>query len=79
MTIDRMLPEIDGTAIIKRLRENGVTTRIISALGKVGDRVRGLRSGGDDYFTRPFACAALLARLEALARRSAAVVKETVL
>jgi two-component system OmpR family response regulator len=79
MTIDRMLPEIDGTAIIKRLRENGVTTRIISALGKVGDRVRGLRSGGDDYFARPFACAALLARLEALARRSAAVVKETVL
>src|SRR5215472_15565241 len=81
MTVDRMLPGIDGIAIIKRLREGGVTTPalIISALGEVDDRVRGLRAGGDDYLVKPFACAELLARVEALARRSAAVAKETVL
>jgi two-component system OmpR family response regulator len=79
--IDRMLPGMDGLAIIRRLRESGVTTPalIISALGEVDDRVRGLRSGGDDYLVKPFAFAELLARLEALARRSAAAVKETLL
>jgi two-component system, OmpR family, response regulator len=81
MTIDRMLPGIDGIAIIRRLREGGVTTPalIISALGEVDDRVRGLRAGGDDYLVKPFAFAELLARVEALARRSAAVAKDTVL
>jgi two-component system OmpR family response regulator len=81
MTIDRMLPGMDGIAIIRRLREGGVTTPalIISALGEVDDRVRGLRAGGDDYLVKPFAFAELLARVEALARRSAAVVKDTVL
>ena len=81
MTIDRMLPGMDGIAIIRRLREQGIGTPalIISALGEIDDRVRGLRAGGDDYLVKPFAFAELLARVEALGRRSATVVKETVL
>src|SRR6266480_2842231 len=81
MTIDRMLPDMDGIAVIRRLREGGIVTPalIVSALGEIDDRVRGLRAGGDDYLVKPFAFAELLARVEALARRSATVVKETVL
>jgi two-component system OmpR family response regulator len=81
MTIDRMLPGIDGLSTIRRLRESGidVPALIVSALGEVDDRVRGLRSGGDDYLVKPFAFAELLARIEALARRSTTVAKETLL
>jgi len=81
MTIDRMLPGMDGLSIIRKLRESGidVPALIVSALGEVDDRVRGLRSGGDDYLVKPFAFAELLARIEALARRSTTVAKETVL
>jgi two-component system OmpR family response regulator len=81
MTIDRMLPGMDGIEVIQRLREHGIVVPalIISALGEIDDRVRGLRAGGDDYLVKPFAFAELLARVDALARRSATVLKETVL
>jgi len=81
MTIDRMLPDLDGIAVMQRLKEQGIVTPvlIISALGEIDDRVRGLRAGGDDYLVKPFAFAELLARVEALARRSATVIKETLL
>jgi two-component system, OmpR family, response regulator len=81
MTVDRMLPGVDGLSIIRKLRESGIDTPalIVSALGEIDDRVRGLRGGGDDYLVKPFAFAELLARIEALARRSTTVAKETVL
>jgi two-component system OmpR family response regulator len=81
VTIDRMLPGMDGISIIRGLRQAGNSTPalIISALGEVDERVRGLRAGGDDYLVKPFAFSELLARVEALGRRSATIVKETIL
>src|ERR1700693_5825860 len=81
MTIDRILPGLDGLIVLRRLREDGIVTPalILSALGGTDDRVHGLRAGGDDYLVKPFAFVELLARVEALARRSDTVVKETVL
>ena len=69
---DRMLPHIDGLAIIELMRRKGLATPVLvlSALGGVDDRVRGLKAGGDDYLTKPFAFAELLARIEALCRRA---------
>ncbi|MCP5091953.1 MAG: response regulator transcription factor [Gammaproteobacteria bacterium] len=74
MVIDRMLPGLDGLTIVKSVRAAGKTTPILvlSALGEVDDRVAGLRAGGDDYLTKPFAFSELSARLEALMRRTAA-------
>ncbi|MDM8558985.1 response regulator transcription factor [Candidatus Parabeggiatoa sp. HSG14] len=69
--VDRMLPNVDGLTIIKTLRatNNKTPVLILSALAQVDDRVKGLRAGGDDYLTKPFAFSELLARLEALLRR----------
>jgi two-component system OmpR family response regulator len=68
---DRQLPHFDGLSIIAMLRKNGKQTPvlILSALGSVDDRITGLRAGGDDYLTKPFAFGELLARIEALLRR----------
>jgi two-component system, OmpR family, response regulator len=76
---DRMLPHIDGLAIIQLMRQKGITTPVLvlSALGSVDDRVRGLKAGGDDYLTKPFAFVELLARIEALSRRRSSVVDTT--
>lgn len=75
---DRQLPEIDGLSIIVELRKKPDRTPvlILSALGTVDDRVHGLRAGGDDYLTKPFAFAELLARIEALCRRASAQATE---
>ncbi len=81
ITIDRMLPDVDGITVMRQLRDDGVATPvlIVSALGEVDDRVRGLRAGGDDYLVKPFSFVELLARVEALGRRSDTIVKETML
>jgi two-component system, OmpR family, response regulator len=73
LIVDRMLPKRDGLAVIQGLRAKGDRTPalILSALGHVDDRVKGLRAGGDDYLPKPFAYAELLARVEALVRRIA--------
>ena len=76
---DRMLPQMDGLAIIQLMRQKGISTPVLvlSALGTVDDRVRGLKAGGDDYLTKPFAFAELLARIEALLRRSSSAAEAT--
>jgi two-component system OmpR family response regulator len=73
MIVDRLLPGMDGLTVIEALRKDQVRTPVLvlSALGAVDDRVRGLRMGGDDYLTKPFAFVELIARVEALLRRPA--------
>ena len=80
ITLDRLLPELDGLTLVKRLREAGVRTPVlmISALSDVDERIRGLRAGGDDYLTKPFAPDEMAARIEVLLRREPAQ-QETVL
>ncbi|MEH6583540.1 MAG: response regulator transcription factor [Halioglobus sp.] len=72
LIIDRMLPRMDGLTLIKTLRNTGsnVPMLVLSALGEVDDRVKGLHSGADDYLVKPFSMEELLARLEVLHRRS---------
>src|SRR6201999_1168037 len=81
LIVDRMLPKLDGLSVIGALRAKSVETPvlILSALGQVDDRVKGLRSGGDDYLAKPYSFSELLARVEVLARRrSPGVQEETV-
>lgn len=74
LVVDRMLPGLDGLSLVRHLRATGHATPVLflSALGEVDDRVRGLRSGGDDYLVKPYAFSELLARVESLARRPSA-------
>jgi two-component system OmpR family response regulator len=79
--VDVMLPKRDGLAVIEELRRKGVMTPvlILSARQTVDDRVRGLQAGGDDYLTKPFAFAELLARVQALVRRASRTTEPTTL
>jgi len=79
--VDLMLPKRDGLSLIEELRRRAVTTPvlILSARRSVDDRVRGLQTGGDDYLTKPFAFAELLARVQALVRRASRVPEATTL
>jgi len=80
LIVDRMLPKRDGLTVIASLREDGDHTPvlILSALGQVDDRVKGLRAGGDDYLPKPYSFAELLARVEVLSRRRGGRGEETV-
>ena len=79
--VDVMLPRLDGLSLIDSLRGRGIRTPvlILSAKRSVDDRVRGLQAGGDDYLTKPFAFAELLARMQALIRRSTGAAEPTTL
>ncbi|WP_432767648.1 MAG: response regulator transcription factor [Sphingopyxis sp.] len=79
MIVDRMLPNVDGLTIVQTIRATGdtVPVLILSALAEVDERVAGLRAGGDDYLTKPFAMSELLARIDVLSRRGPAIVAET--
>jgi two-component system OmpR family response regulator len=71
ITLDRMLPGVDGISLVKRLREQGLNAPVlmISAMGEVDDRITGLRAGGDDYLVKPFSLEEMATRVEALLRR----------
>ena len=79
LIVDRMLPVMDGLAVIRTLRAEGNKTPalILSALGEVDERVKGLRAGGDDYLAKPYAFSELLARIENLGRRAAQEPQQT--
>jgi len=81
ITLDRMLPGLDGLAVVTELRRAGIDTPVlmISALSDVDARVRGLRAGGDDYLTKPFAPDEMSARVEVLLRRRRAAAPLTLL
>lgn len=77
--LDRMLPQVDGLKILQTIRATGDGTPvlILSALGDVDERVKGLRAGGDDYLPKPFALSELIARIEVLGRRGPAIAETT--
>src|SRR5438876_512095 len=79
LIVDRMLPNLDGLSIIQGIRAAGIKTPalILSALGAVDDRVKGLKAGGDDYLTKPYAFSELLARIEVMSRRRGGRGQET--
>jgi len=81
LVIDRMLPGLDGLAIVKTIRAAGTRSPVLllTTLGGINDRVEGLEAGADDYLTKPFAFAELLARVNALARRPPLAEESTVL
>ena len=81
LVLDRMLPKLDGLSLLKQVRADGDNTPalILSALGAVDDRVEGLRSGSDDYLTKPYAFSELLARIEVLAKRTGSDESDTIL
>jgi len=81
VTLDRMLPNVDGLTIVTAMRNAGQDTPVlmVSALSDVDERVRGLRAGGDDYMTKPFASEELSARLEVLLRRRGGLVRDQAL
>jgi two-component system OmpR family response regulator len=81
LIIDRMLPGIDGLTLVRRLRESGNHTPalVLSALGEVDDRVKGLQSGADDYLGKPFSFEELQARVEVLSRRMGSETTQTTL
>ena len=81
MVIDRMLPGVDGLSIVKKVRGAGIKAPalLLTTLGGINDRVEGLEAGADDYLTKPFALAELLARINALARRLPMAEEETLL
>ena len=80
LIVDRMLPRRDGLSVVAALRAKGMKTPVLflSALGEVDDRVTGLRAGGDDYLSKPYAFTELLARIEVLHRRASVTEVETV-
>ena len=80
IVMDRMIPGLDGLAVVKALRAAGSATPILilSAMGHLDERVKGLRAGGDDYLAKPYSFAELLARVEVLARRRSGRSEETV-
>lgn len=81
MIVDRMLPEVEGLKIIQTMRatDNKTPVLILSALDDVDERVKGLKAGGDDYLTKPFAFSELLARIEVLSKRNQSEFGKTVI
>ncbi|MDE2441438.1 MAG: response regulator transcription factor [Betaproteobacteria bacterium] len=73
LILDRMMPDLDGFSVLKRLRAGGITVPVLmlTALGRIEDRVDGLEAGADDYLVKPFAFSELAARIQALGRRAA--------